>query len=43
MPRYVMERDIPNVGGVTREQVIAISSKVVQRAASSWSENSMAA
>lgn len=33
MPKYVMERDIPNVGDVTREQVIALSTKVVQRAA----------
>jgi len=27
MPKYVIERDIPNVGNVTPEQVIAISQK----------------
>src|SRR5579864_5979275 len=27
MPKYVIERDIPNVGSVTPEQVIAISQK----------------
>ena len=27
MPKYVIERDIPNVGDVTPEQVIAISQK----------------
>jgi Protein of unknown function (DUF4242) len=27
MPKYVIERDIPNVGSVTAEQVIAISQK----------------
>jgi hypothetical protein len=27
MPKYVIERDIPNVGSVTGEQVIAISQK----------------
>ena len=27
MPKYVIERDIPNVGEVTPEQVIAISQK----------------
>jgi hypothetical protein len=27
MPKYVIERDIPNIGGVTPEQVIAISQK----------------
>jgi hypothetical protein len=27
MPKYVIERDIPNVGDVTPDQVIAISQK----------------
>ncbi len=27
MPKYVIERDIPNIGDVTPEQVIAISQK----------------
>jgi cell division inhibitor SulA len=27
MPKYVIERDIPNIGSVTPEQVIAISQK----------------
>ena len=27
MPKFVIERDIPNVGDVTSEQVIAISQK----------------
>jgi len=27
MPKYVIERDIPNVGNVTPDQVIAISQK----------------
>jgi hypothetical protein len=32
MPKYVIERDIPNVGDVTPDQVIAISQKILQRA-----------
>jgi hypothetical protein len=27
MPKYVIERDIPNIGNVTPDQVIAISQK----------------
>ena len=27
MPKYVIERDIPNIGGVTPDQIIAISQK----------------
>ncbi len=27
MPKYVIERDIPNIGSVTPDQVIAISQK----------------
>jgi hypothetical protein len=27
MPKYVIERDIPNVGDVTADQIIAISQK----------------
>jgi hypothetical protein len=27
MPKYVIERDIPNVGSVTADQIIAISQK----------------
>jgi len=27
MPKYVIERDIPSIGNVTRDQVLAISQK----------------
>lgn len=43
MPKYVIERDIPSVGDVTPEQVIAISQKSCSVLNKPRAENSVAA